>query len=331
LEFALLNREAGLPLNFWGNVRFEKDFCPDAAAILASGGLLGVSAGLEVATEKGLKRLGKGIAPEGAVRACAAFKEAGVLTHAYLIYGYWDEDEGELVDSAETLRQFFASGLLDSAFWHKFVLTRHSRVYAEKRRGLHPALTVKGDIENKTTETVFAHNDLSFEGEEKFDKYAEGLEKLLGAWRQGETEIPVRAAFSFKVKAPSVSPDYVASLLDKYARERDRDRAALPAEGTSLAGKRVLFLGSIPKTRREGKSISWRWRLAEQTPKVETSREGGKDEAGKLAALLKSASRGKGMEAPGVFSTLEQISGKAGAERIWKKLRESGLAVYNYS
>ena len=93
LEFALLNREAGLPLVFWGNIRLEKDFTPDAAAVLAAGGLIGVSAGLEAATEHGLKAAGKGINLESAVKTMAAFKEAGILIHAYLIYGFWNEDE----------------------------------------------------------------------------------------------------------------------------------------------------------------------------------------------------------------------------------------------
>jgi hypothetical protein len=75
LEFALLNREAGVPLNFWGNIRFEKSYDPDTAAILAAGGLLGVSAGLEVATEKGFKRLGKGINLPDAISALAAFNK----------------------------------------------------------------------------------------------------------------------------------------------------------------------------------------------------------------------------------------------------------------
>ncbi|MDR1128786.1 MAG: radical SAM protein, partial [Treponema sp.] len=131
LRFAELNRAAGLPLVFWGNIRFEKDYTPDAAAILAAGGLLGVSAGLEVATESGFKRIGKGITLKEVVRSCAAFKEQGILTHAYLIYGYWDEDGQEIIDSAEITRQLFEAGLLDSAFWHQFVLSCHSRLYAE--------------------------------------------------------------------------------------------------------------------------------------------------------------------------------------------------------
>jgi radical SAM superfamily enzyme YgiQ (UPF0313 family) len=316
LEFALLNRDAGLPLNFWGNIRFEKGYDADMAAILAAGGLLGVSAGLEVATEKGFKRLGKGIDLESAVKTLAAFKEAGILTHAYLIYGYWDEDEEELIDSAETLRQLFEQGLLDSAFWHKFILTRHSRIYVEKERGLHPLLKVKDNCPQDGE--IFALNDLSFEGEEKFDKYSAGLETLLGAWMSGETEAPVRSAFPFKVKAPSVQPDLVSALLDKYARTRDRDRASKPENGM------VLFLGTIPQHRKKPASLFWRWRLTDRNLTV-----AGEIEAEKIGALLGTASKGRGVDAKKFYASLQRISGEERTKRIWKRLRESGLAMYN--
>ena len=320
LEFALLNREAGLPLCFWGNIRFERAFDPDTAAALASGGLIGVSAGLEVASEKGFKRLGKGIDLESAVSALASFKEAGVLTHAYLIYGYWDEDEQELIDSAETVRQLFAHGLLDSCFWHKFVLTRHSRIYAEKQRGLHPGLHITDDISAGDTchnDDIFALNDLSFKGETRHDKYTDGLERLLSAWMAGETESPVMEAFSFKVKAPSIEPGLVGGLLDKYARDRDRGRRERGAG-------RVLFLGSTPRLRQtaSGFSLRWRWRLDDRTLKIT-----GEGDAAAIIALLETASRGKGVALAEFCSSLEEIAGEKGAKRVWKSLREGGLVV----
>ncbi|MCL2233268.1 MAG: radical SAM protein [Treponema sp.] len=315
LEFALLNREAELPLNFWGNIRFEKDFSPDAAAILAAGGLTGVSAGLEVATERGFKRLGKGITLESAVRACAAFKEAGILTHAYLIYGYWDEDEQEIIDSAEILRQLFALGLLDSAFWHKFVLTRHSRIYAEKQRGLHPCLAIKDDPGGESG-GIFALNDLSFEGEEQFNKYSQSLEMLLGAWMSGETETPVTEAFPFKVKPPSVSPNLVEEHLNNYMSDRDSGREAMPGNDSN-----VLFLGSAP--RRSGNVLRWRWRLQERELKA-----GNGEEAEKLAGLLETASRGNGLAAGELYAALKEIGGNELAKISWARLRENGLAVY---
>jgi radical SAM superfamily enzyme YgiQ (UPF0313 family) len=133
-DFALLNCRGRIPeshrrsLSFWGNIRFEKNFSRDIADFLAYGGLLGVSGGIEIATGDGLQSVCKGTDIMSLVHACAAFKEAGILVHAYMIYGYWDETPQTLIDSMETLRQLFAEGLLDSAFWHKFVLTRHSRL-----------------------------------------------------------------------------------------------------------------------------------------------------------------------------------------------------------
>ena len=128
-KFALLNARAGNPLYFWGNVRFEKTFTKDLSAFLSYCGLGGVSAGIESATGTGLESINKGTDIASITRACCAFKEAGILVHAYMIYGFWNDTPQSIIDSMETLRQFFAAGLLDSAFWHKFVLTRNSTVY----------------------------------------------------------------------------------------------------------------------------------------------------------------------------------------------------------
>lgn len=333
LKLALLNRDAGLPLNFWGNIRFEKSFNPDTAAILAKGGLTGVSAGIEVATEAGLRRVGKGIALKDIVRVCAAFKEAGILTHAYLIFGYWDEDEQEIIDSAEILRQFFAAGLLDSAFWHKFTLTRHSRIYAEKQRGLHPELKVYGDEEDPDR---FALNDLSFYGEDKFDKYSEPLDRLLSSWmahgvNPPDTQSPVTAAFPFKVKKPSVPPDLVQTLLDEYAGERDRKREALPEENAEQGeNSKVVFLGSQPLLNSGKNMLRWRWRLTDhelKLPKDIGSLVDGKNIGSALVKLLDEASTGEGIAAREFYNSLESISG-LNAANIWKQLRQSGLAEW---
>jgi hypothetical protein len=220
-RFAALNSEAGLPLVFWGNIRFEKTFIREASA-LAAGGLIGVSAGIEVASEKGFKRIGKGMGLADVVNICAAFKQAGVMVHAYLIYGYWDESEQEIIDSAEIVRQLFAAGLLDSAFWHKFALTVHSRLYAEKLKGLHPELIPLGDIRagagteaapNAKPPKIFALNDLSFKGENRFDRYAAPLEQLLARWMRGDCDTPVQNAFPFNVPKPSVAANLIHKLL----------------------------------------------------------------------------------------------------------------------
>jgi len=228
IRLAELNLAAGSPLFFWGNIRFERDFTRDVAALLAAGGLVGVSGGIEVATERGFKRMGKGITLKEVVASCAAFKESGILTHAYLIYGYWDQEEQEIIDSAELLRQLFAEGLLDSAFWHKFVLTRHSRFYREKCQGRHPDLVLR---EGPTPSDYFADNDIPFEGEERFNRYTIPLDTMLHDWMKGKTDIPVTRYFSFKVPRPQVEPERVSGLLQEYlTKEEAKNR--WPAAGT---------------------------------------------------------------------------------------------------
>ena len=141
-NFALANLKKDKPLSFWGNIRYEKVFSRDLADILAHGGLTAVSGGIEIASGNGLDAVHKGTDLDSIVAACAAFKEAGILTHAYMIYGYWLETPQMLIDSMETLRQLFATGLLDSSFWHKFTLTKHSRIYTEYCKGMHQELEV---------------------------------------------------------------------------------------------------------------------------------------------------------------------------------------------
>jgi radical SAM superfamily enzyme YgiQ (UPF0313 family) len=342
LRLAELNRPGSAALNgrpplcFWGNIRFERAFTPDAATLLAAGGLLGVSGGIEVATERGFRRIGKGITLQDVVRSCAAFKEAGILTHAYLIYGYWDEDEQEILDSAEILRQLFAAGLLDSAFWHKFVLTCHSRIYDEWRQGAHPGLRplfaasgggVSSGGNAAGRPPLFACNDLAFEGEDRSARFTEGLDRLLAAWMAGDAGTPVQAAFPFRTPPPAVSPDTVTDLVDGYARSRDRGRNAVPEGG------RLLFLGSLPVVSRDsrgGAALFWRYRLADhrlRLPSAGDATRGGAAGAEpplqRATALLEAASR-EGVE-PAVFrGELEAVFGK-GADRAWKVLRAGGL------
>ena len=108
--------------------------------------------------EQGLENTRKGITLEGAVASLAALKANGILAHAYLIYGWPGQSERDLVDSMEIVRQLFAAGLVDSAFWHRFILTRHSPMYAEWKAGLRPDLAV---VEPSWT---FGSNDLVLRG-----------------------------------------------------------------------------------------------------------------------------------------------------------------------
>lgn len=184
LSFAAANRaraaEGRRPFHFWGNVRFDSSWTEGRCEFLAASGLVAVSGGIEVATERGLEMTDKGFDLAALVRCLVAMKRSGLLVHAYLIYGFPEQDEADIVDSAEFCRQLFAAGLVDSAFWHRFVLTRHSRMYGEWRAGARPSLRPLDAPRS------FADNDLGFESEERFDRYEAPLSSALAAWMEGE-------------------------------------------------------------------------------------------------------------------------------------------------
>lgn len=255
-DFALENLKACKPLVFWGNIRYEKVFTRDLADVLSHGGLRAVSGGIEIACGTGLDAVKKGTDLQSIVSACAAFKEAGILTHAYMIYGYWQETPQMLIDSMETLRQLFASGLLDSAFWHKFVLTRHSRAFQEWKSGLYPELKPLGLDEGE--ESIFASNDLRFVGEEKSAKYGNPLNQALAAWMHGEDlEIPVTKWFPFAMPRPSVAPDLVERAIANYERQRDGahrdyDKFCRNWKAYCWLGGRPLVVGS-----KDGLQLTW--------------------------------------------------------------------------
>lgn len=219
ISFARKNIENGSPITWWGNIRFEKSFTRDVADFLAAGGLIGVSAGLESATGNGLTAIHKGTDLPSIVGACCAFKEAGILVHAYMIYGYWWEKPLDLINSMETLRQFYENRLLDSCFWHKFVLTRHSRVYKEWKEGTIPDLH---PIEPAPDAPLFAHNGIHFSGEQKSEKYGAALANSLEHWMHGKRiSTPVQSWFNFPVPKPTVARNCIARYVSEYEKKRD--------------------------------------------------------------------------------------------------------------
>ena len=228
-----------IPLTYWGNIRFEKSFDRDLADLLSAGGLTAVSAGIEIATGNGLSAVNKGTDMENIVNACCAFKEAGILIHSYMIFGFWSQSVQDLIDSMEALRQLFEAGLLDSAFWHKFTLTLHSTVYEEYKKGKYPELKI---LPQKKTQ--FAKNDLHFEGEEKSEKYSAPLNAALELWMHGEKlSKPVESYFPFKMPKPSIAKDYIASLIAKYEENRDRKFHKIPEQGSK---EKFVWLGGVP-------------------------------------------------------------------------------------
>ena len=263
-KFALLNARSGNPLYFWGNVRFEKTFTKDLAAFLSYCGLGGVSAGIESATGTGLESINKGTDIASITRACCAFKEAGILVHAYMIYGFWNDTPQTIIDSMETLRQFFEAGLLDSAFWHKFVLTRNSTVYNQWQKEGNLSL-----VSSEEASSAFARNNLHFKGEEKFNKFGAPLETALNCWMHGDRlDQHVQKWFDFQVPKPTVNRTFINNLIEEY-EEKNRQRAAALNEKTVqnlwwLGGTPVLC-GSAASSNGNQKEYRWLYLMEEQT------------------------------------------------------------------
>jgi radical SAM superfamily enzyme YgiQ (UPF0313 family) len=178
LAFARLNRGRRRPFTFWGNARFDRSWTDKAVAEAAEGGLIAVSGGIEIATGRGLEIVDKGFGLAELMRSLAAFKRSGILVHAYLIYGFPGQRDQDIADSAETVRVLLSEGLIDSAFWHKFVLTRHSRLYARWEKG-----EVEG-LEPIVPPSRFAVNDLRFKGEAGYDRWTAPLDAALAAWAE---------------------------------------------------------------------------------------------------------------------------------------------------
>lgn len=254
-------------LSFWGNIRFEKAFTRDLADILAHGGMTGVSGGIEIASGEGLSDVNKGIDIDGLVGACAAFKEAGILVHAYMIYGFYNETPQMLIDSAETLRQLFAAGLIDSAFWHKFTLTKYSTVYNNWKTG-----KCKDIKPLPTKEDSFAVYELRFEGEQKSEKYGAPLMTALDAWMHGRGfEKPVQKWFPFSMPKPSVMPDFIDKAITRYEHRRDaafneKYPAGCAAKGATTGEKKTdgafskyVWIGGKPIVVRRGKATFIEW------------------------------------------------------------------------
>jgi hypothetical protein len=208
LDFARANRGRVRPFSFWGNVRFDASWTQGRCEFLAASGLVAVSGGIEIATERGLEMTGKGFDLASLVRTLVAMRRAGLLVHTYLIYGFPGQPAADIADSAEFCRQLFASGLVDSAFWHRFVLTRHSRMYREWKDGGRPGLK---PVDRAWS---FANNDLSFEGEGAFDRFDAPLAASLDAWMEGvDLERPLSAWFGRSAPKAAIGRDFVESLI----------------------------------------------------------------------------------------------------------------------
>ena len=123
-----------LTVSFWGNIRFEKAYTAELCDLLADAGCVAVSGGLEVASDRLLRLMDKGVTIEQTVQACRHFRDAGIMVHTYLMYGFPTETLQETLDALETVRRMFDEGIVQSAFWHRYAMTCHSPSGREPER-----------------------------------------------------------------------------------------------------------------------------------------------------------------------------------------------------
>jgi len=168
-----------LTITWWGNIRFEKTFTPELCQLLANAGCVAVSGGLEVASDRLLKLMKKGVTVEQVARVTRAFTDVGIMVHAYLMYGFPTETVQDTIDALERVRQLFAAGCIHSAYWHRFTATAHSPI------GLHPQ--AYGITLRPPQNILFAHNDVEFDDPvgADHDYLGRGLRKALYNYMQG--------------------------------------------------------------------------------------------------------------------------------------------------
>ncbi len=198
----------GVAISWWGNIRFEKSFSPELCRLLADSGCIAVSGGLEVASDRLLQLMKKGVSVEQVARVTQAFTEAGVLVHAYLMYGFPTQTVHDTVDALEYVRQLFEAGCIQSGFFHRFACTVHSPV------GKNPEAF--GVTLVPLPEIRFAKNDVGFIDPSgvDHDRLGKALNKALYNYMHGiGLDTDVRAWFEDKVPRPRVPKQFIARAL----------------------------------------------------------------------------------------------------------------------
>jgi len=198
----------GVTISWWGNIRFERTFTPELAQLLADSGCIAMSGGLEVASDRLLALMKKGVSVEQVARVTKGFADAGILVHAYLMYGFPTQTVQDTVDALEYVRQLFAEGCIHSGFFHRFACTVHSPV------GLNPQ--DYGITLLPLPPGTFAKNDVGFVDPTGVDHAAlgVGLKKAIYNFMHGiGLDADVRQWFDFPVPKPRVARHRIARAL----------------------------------------------------------------------------------------------------------------------
>jgi radical SAM superfamily enzyme YgiQ (UPF0313 family) len=304
----IIRRE--LTVVWWTNIRFEKSFTKDLCQLLMRSGCIAVSGGLEVASDRLLTLIDKGVTVAQVAQVADHFTQAGILVHAYLMYGFPTQSAQETVDSLEVVRQLVENGVIHSGFWHQFALTAHSPV------GLNPD-AYRIQILNPEP-GIFANNDLEHADPTGTDhaQYSEGLKKSLFNYMHGiGLDMPLQEWFEFKIPRTQIPKNYIARILTSQDEKMPK------------ANAKICWLGPKPLYSKAAKTLSF-----------SSGREEVELEAtGKLGAwleyILPKLSLSK--EKTGNFEEFEKEFSQAGLgdfKAFWEgelveELREMGLLV----
>lgn len=193
-----------LVVSYWTNIRFDRSFTPELCRLLAKSGCIAVSGGLEVASPRVLKLINKGVTIESATECIRNLSNSGIMVHTYLMYGFPSQTESELFDSLGRVRDLFAEGLIQSAFWHRYAMTCHSS------SGKNPESVGAKAI--KQEDNPFANNEIPFIDplNINWEKWNDGLNIATYNYMRGTGfDVPLKQWFHFfKISKPNpASPD----------------------------------------------------------------------------------------------------------------------------
>ncbi len=228
-SFALEIIRRKITITWWTNIRFEKSFSQDLCLLLKASGCIAVSGGLEVASDRLLKLIDKGVTVQQVAKVTRNFTEAGIMVHSYLMYGYPTQTIQETIDSLEMVRQMFEAGVLQSGFWHQFAMTAHSPV------GMFPE---RFDVVKDSDEIgTFANNDITYKDKTGIDhdKFSFGLKKSLFNFMHGLCyDFALQDWFDFKIPRTTISPDFIFDALNEESEISLKPTA------------KIIWLGGLP-------------------------------------------------------------------------------------
>lgn len=241
LALEILRRK--LSVSWWTNIRFEKSFSHDLCQLLKASGCIAVSGGLEVASNRLLELIQKGVTVSQVAQVTRNFTEAGIMVHAYLMYGFPTQTAQETIDSLEMVRQMFELGILQSGFWHQFAMTAHSPV------GMYPeqfGVKIENPIIGSFANNDLVHNDPT--GTDH-DTFSYGLKKSLFNFMQGiGFDLPLQEWFEFKVPRTKVRKNYV-----EMAVSEEDDFVLRPSSKVVWLGKKPLV---VPSSSKKGEVVT---------------------------------------------------------------------------